>query len=98
MKKKIFSILLSLCMVLTMMPVATGTVWAEGETPIENVTFGYAYDVQRSRAYPKQGEDVTLSGLANPIVTSGDIENRGTSKGVWTLTKAGTYAYMVKKW
>lgn len=29
MKKKIFSILLSLCMVLTMMPVATGTVWAE---------------------------------------------------------------------
>lgn len=96
MKKKIFSILLSLCMVLTMMPVATGTVWAEGETPIENVTFGYAYDVQRSRAYPKQGEDVTLSGLANPIVTSGDIENRGTSKGVWTLTKAGTYAYMVK--
>lgn len=30
MKKKIFSILLSLCMVLTMIPVATGTVWAEG--------------------------------------------------------------------
>lgn len=29
MKKKLFSILLSLCMVLTMMPIATGTVWAE---------------------------------------------------------------------
>lgn len=95
MKKKIFSILLSLCMVLTMIPVATGTVWAEGETPIENVTFGYAYDVQRSKAYPKKGEDVTLSNLANPIVTSGDIEHRGTSDGEWTLTKAGTYAYMV---
>ena len=30
MKKKIFSILLSLCMVLTMIPVAAGVVWAEG--------------------------------------------------------------------
>lgn len=95
MKKKIFSILLSLCMVLTMMPVATGTVWAEGETPIENVTFGYAYDVQRSNAYPKLGEEVTLSDLTNPIVNSGDRDNRGDSNGVWTLTKAGTYAYMV---
>lgn len=95
MKKKIFSILLSLCMVLTMIPVAAGTVWAEGETPIENVTFGYAYDVQRSKAYPKKGEEVTLSGLTDPIVKSGDIDNRGDSDGVWTLTKAGTYAYMV---
>ena len=95
MKKKIFSILLSLCMVLTMIPVATGTVWAEGETPIENVTFGYAYDVQRSNAYPKLGEEVTLSDLTNPIVNSGDRDNRGDSNGVWTLTKAGTYAYMV---
>lgn len=95
MKKKIFSILLSLCMVLTMIPVAAGTVWAEGESSIENVTFGYAYDVQRSKAYPKKGEEVTLSGLANPIVPSGNIDNRGTSNGAWTLTKAGTYAYMV---
>ena len=96
MKKKIFSILLSLCMVLTMMPVATGTVWAEDEGSIENVTFGYAYDVQRSNAYPTLGEEVTLSGLTNPIVKSGDRDNRGDSDGVWTLTKAGTYAYMVK--
>lgn len=95
MKKKIFSILLSLCMVLTMIPVATGTVWAEGETPIENVTFGHAYDVQRSNAYPTLGEEVTLSGLTDPIVKSGDRDNRGGSDGVWTLTKAGTYAYMV---
>ena len=95
MKKKIFSILLSLCMVLTMMPVATGTVWAEGETPIENVTFGHAYDVQRSNAYPTLGEKVTLSNLTDPIVKSGDRDNRGGSDGVWTLTKAGTYAYMV---
>ena len=26
---------------------------------------------------------------------SGDRDNRGDSDGVWTLTKAGTYAYMV---
>lgn len=95
MKKKIFSILLSLCMVLTMIPVAAGTVWAEGESSIENVTFGYAYDVQRSNAYPTLGEEVTLSGLTDPIVKSGDRDNRGDSDGVWTLTKAGTYAYMV---
>lgn len=95
MKKKIFSILLSLCMVLTMIPMATGVVWAENESPIEEVTFNYAYDVQRSPAYPEQGVDVALSSLANPIVTSGDRENRGNSNGVWTLTKAGTYAYMV---
>ena len=95
MKKKIFSILLSLCMVLTMIPVATGTVWAEGETPIENVTFGHAYDVQRDPAYPTKGDDVALSGLRNPIVTSGGTgSNRGESNGAWTLTKAGTYAYM----
>ena len=95
MKKKIFSILLSLCMVLTMIPVAAGTVWAEGESSIENVKFGYAYDVQRSNAYPTLGEEVTLSGLTDPIVKSGDRDNRGDSDGVWTLTKAGTYAYMV---
>lgn len=94
MKKKLFSILLSLCMVLTMIPVATGTVWAEGETPIENVTFGHAYDVQRNPAYPTKGDDVALSGLRNPIVTSGGTGNRGESNGAWTLTKAGTYAYM----
>ena len=93
MKKKIFSILLSLCMVLTMIPVAAGTVWAEGESPIEKVRFNYAYDVQRDKPYPTQGEDVELSGLKKPIVSS---ENkRGNSEGVWTLTKAGTYAYMV---
>ena len=95
MKKKLFSILLSLCMVLTVMPVAAGTVWAEGESSIENVKFEYAYDVQRKPAYPAQGDDVALSNLAGPIVTSGDINNRGTSNGEWTLTKAGTYAYMV---
>lgn len=94
MKKKLFSILLSLCMVLTMMPIATGTVWAEGETPIENVTFGHAYDVQRNPAYPTKGDDVALSGLRDPIVTSGGTDNRGESNGAWTLTKAGTYAYM----
>ena len=96
MKKKIFSILLSLCMVLTMMPIATGTVWAADEnqnvTPIEDVAFGYAYDVQRDPAYPIAGQMVELSRLTRPIVSS---ENkRGNSEGAWTLTKAGTYAYM----
>ena len=88
MKKKLFSILLSLCMVLTMMPIATGTVWAADEnqnvTPIEDVAFGYAYDVQRDPAYPIAGQMVELSRLTRPIVSS---ENkRGNSEGAWTLT------------
>ena len=40
MKKKILSLLLSLCMVAVLLPTT-----ALAATPVENVTFGYAYDV-----------------------------------------------------
>lgn len=102
MKKKILSVLLSLCMVLTLMPAASGIAWAETEngntnaTPtvaVDQVTFGYAYDVQRSPAYPAKGTKVTLSSLTGPIGSDG---KNGNSEGSWTLTKAGTYKYMVE--
>lgn len=101
MKKKILSVLLSLCMVLTLMPAASGIAWAETEngntnaTPtvaVDQVTFGYAYDVQRTPAYPMKGESVHLSGLKGPVKSDG---KHGSSEGSWTLTKAGTYGYMV---
>lgn len=42
MKKKILSIALALCMVLTMMPMATGVAWAAAGTPASEVTVGSA--------------------------------------------------------
>lgn len=103
MKKKILSVLLSLCMVLTLMPAASGIAWADstnGEnadtTPtiaVDLVTFGYAYDVQREPAYPSKGTKVTLSSLTGPMGSDG---KHGNSEGSWTLTKAGTYKYMVQ--
>ena len=104
MKKKILSVLLSLCMVLTLMPAASGIAWAETNANGENadttptvavdlVTFGYAYDVQRTPDYPMKGESVHLSGLKGPVKSDG---KHGSSEGSWTLTKAGTYKYMVE--
>lgn len=90
MKKKILSIALALCMVLTMMPMATGVAWAAAL--LEGVTFSHAYDVQRTPAYPTRGETIKLSGLEGPIMDSD--RTHGDSVGNWTLTKAGTYAYM----
>lgn len=89
MKKKIFSILLSLCMVLTMMPVATGTVWAEDESPIEEVKFDYAYDVQRSPAFPDNVDaEIGMYDFKAPL--NGGDKNAGD----WKLRKVGTYSFL----
>lgn len=89
MKKKIFSILLSLCMVLTMIPVATGTVWAEDESPIEEVPFEYAYDVQRSPAFPDNvGYEIDMYDFKVPL--NGENKNAGN----WKLSKVGTYSFL----
>ena len=89
MKKKILSILLCLCMVAVLLPT---TALAD---PVENVTFGYAYDAQRSPAFPTNGATVTMSSLKQPVI-SGDIWNyqRGENSGSWTLTRFGTYSYV----
>ena len=96
MKKKIFSILLSLCMVLTMIPVATGTVWAEDESPIEEVPFNYAYDVQREPDYPTNvGDTIKTSGFDMPLIYDNTGSTRAKShNGSWKLTKVGTYSYV----
>lgn len=61
-------------------------------TSLEDTVFGYAYDVQRSPAFPTKNQEITLSGLDYPILDTG---SRGTTNsGSWMLTKAGTYSYM----
>ena len=92
MKKKILSIALALCMVLTMMPMATGVAWAAA--PIENVTFGYAYDAQRDPDFPSEsGKIINLRGLDRPLngETTGD---RVGNADEWTLIKVGTYSFV----
>jgi len=80
------------------------TTYQPGDTftmPASNVTFTaqwtidlsafhYAYDVQRSPAYPTKGNPMTVSGFYYPLV---DVSIRGTkNEGTWTLTEVGTYA------
>lgn len=109
MKKKIFSIVLSLCMVVAMMPMASGFAWAEETssegsgsttestivgTAVENVTFTHTYDVQRNPAYPAKGGEVKLSGLSKPYTAPSATT---TTEGIWKLRKVGTYAYVKSK-
>lgn len=87
MKKKILSILLCLCMVAVLLP--TTALAAQ----VEDVTFDYAYDVQREPGFPSTADKkITLKGLANPIMSDG---SRGNSNvGPWRLTRVGTYSYV----
>lgn len=61
-------------------------------TALEERTFGYAYDVQRSVSYPTKDQTIHLYRLSGPIINSD--RTHGTSAGSWTLTKAGTFSYM----
>lgn len=86
MKKKILSILLCLCMVAVLLP--TTALAAQ----VEDVTFDYAYDVQRTPPFPSVNAEITLSGLANPIMSNG--EHGDSNVGNWTLTRVGTYSHV----
>lgn len=84
MKKRILSVLLCLCMALVLLPTT-----ALAETPL---TFGYAYDVQRSPDFPEEaGKPITLDTLQGPLLAD---ETRGNNEGNWTLTRVGTYSYV----
>lgn len=90
MKKKILSFLLCLCMVAVLLP--TTALAAPADTPVENVTFNYAYDVQRTPAFPsKVGDNITLSSLAVPKDSNGKTDGM-QNNGIWTLTRVGTYS------
>lgn len=56
---------------------------------LEDRRFSYAYDVQRSPAFPIKGQTITATGLSKPYISTG---NNVESSGNWTLTKIGTYS------
>ncbi|MEE0180660.1 MAG: hypothetical protein UEP31_02480 [Anaerovoracaceae bacterium] len=84
MKKKIFSILLSLCMVLTMMPVATGTVWAEGDSVTTSVTIG-GKTLSAGTPYYRNGKD----GAVGTVNDSPEGANATFNSTDGTLTLSG---------
>ena len=89
MKKRILSVLLCLCMALALLPT---TALAEETQPLEDVTFDYAYDVQRRPDFPEEaGKPITLDTLRGPLLAD---ETRGNNEGNWTLTRVGTYSYV----
>lgn len=92
MKKRILAFMMCLCMMVVILPV---NVKAEGDTdPLENVTFNYAYDAQRSPAFPDAvGSTLTFSSLYFPLDENGN--NMSVNEGSWTLTRAGTYSFFV---
>lgn len=49
MKKKILSIALALCLILTMMPMATGVAWADVTVSISNATYYGSGALQKSK-------------------------------------------------
>lgn len=92
MKKRILSVLLCLCMALVLLPT---TALAEEPQPLEDVTFDYAYDVQRAPAFPtKAGDQMRLYDLDYPLLADGIDNRKNTNEGKWTLTRVGTYSYV----
>lgn len=87
MKKKILSILLCLCMVAVLLPTT-----ALAATPVEDVTFDYAYDAQRDPVFPKKDQMVTMRNLAYPLINGDNV--RGVNNGSWKLARVGTYSYV----
>ena len=84
MKKKIFSILLSLCMVLTMIPVAAGTVWAEGTSVTTSVTIG-SNTLSTDTPYYHNGKD----GAVGTVNDSPEGANATFNSTDGTLTLSG---------
>lgn len=63
-------------------------------TALEDVTFEYAYDVQRSPAYPAAVNDpINTNTFAKPLL-DGNGSRAGSNEGSWKLTKVGTYSYV----
>lgn len=83
MKKKILSIALSLCMVLTMMPMATGVAWAATVTPESQVTVGGVSMVRENvTTYYKNG---TVNTTETTDHTAKYEPGTGSAPGTLTL-------------
>lgn len=67
-----------------------------GQTPPASsgtLKFVYAYDVQRSPAFPKAGDQFTASYPEMPLIPKGSNSEtrRSSAEGIWTLTNLGIY-------
>lgn len=85
MKTKVKVLMMSLCAVLIMLTGSSVTVHAEG------LSFGYAYDVQRS-SYPQSGGTIDCYYLQKPYLEG--YQQYTTTAGDWTLTELGSYDSM----
>lgn len=63
-------------------------------TALEDVTFKYAYDVQRTPPYPAAvGAEITTSGFDKPLIGADDSRAE-SNRGNWNLTRVGTYSFV----
>lgn len=92
MKKRVLCSLLVLCMICSLLSTSVHSL--NVEPALEEITFGYAYDAQRSPSYPEGANtQIEFDSFSKPL-----IHVNGTRKdvhtGSWTLHRAGTYAYL----
>lgn len=73
-------------LVLSLMPMWMLTVRAATAT---TYSFGYAYDAQRSPAYPTTGDICVSQGFSGPLDANGS--HMSETAGEWTLTFKGAY-------
>ncbi len=92
MKKRILTLTLVLCMLLSILPVtAMAATVQDLLNELNTTTFSYLYDAQRTPTIPeKAGASFNLHGLDYPLTSTG---SRYTYyKSSWTLTSVGSYA------
>ena len=75
---------------LSTVKVSAKNTFSKETTKLEEVQFSYAYDVQRTPAYPKKGDVIKAYSLSGPVLGPG--QSRADSQGSWTLTNMGTYS------
>ena len=87
MKKRVTALVLSLVMVIAYMPL---TDWVAEETKAasKELSFSYAYDCQRSPAYPAKDDSVKLSGFKGALDKQSQHRD---SIGSWKLALIGKY-------
>ncbi len=92
MKKRILTLTLVLCMLLSILPVSAMAATVQDLlNELNTTTFSYLYDAQRTPTIPeKAGASFNLHGLDYPLTSTG---SRYTYyKSSWTLTSVGSYA------
>lgn len=92
MKKRILTLTLVLCMLLSILPVtAMAATVQDLLNELNTTTFSYLYDAQRTPTIPeKAGASFNLHGLDYPLTSTGSRYTYYESS--WTLTSVGSYA------